>query len=478
MGISISLEPRIPSVQTPKIERRFSFSGVHAESSRFGSHCPARITDARTYATIMCRDPCSLVPHVLDRSLPQARVSLESARAEKRVADADTLQDKVDILEAAQAWERRKLVVTKLATLQDNYAILQEHGYTPWFKHRVLFTTRVATELLNAKDIPAWIKAVTPISRRPILPPPEWDCGAPTFMALFFEYSDMSEEDQKTNAFVLTSWQDSIINDVFLRYLSEEQKQGHDPVVAAEAWEMAEAFLTEAQKVPQERCPEYLKDSLKEVMRTFLGMVALLSPKPNALGSTPFDVDWLLDRQTIDQADTINSSGLKLKKSITKRIKKTPFWKQMATDYDQTSGAYATHGEDILHLEQLAARIMAEWETKQRHTQKYEASAKFKDDFAHIMEKTVENIARWQEDLRPGATTDLEELVVKLADMLTAALRLLLEGSDADVEDRSRALDTLRAISVMLPLLRGKSGLSEKLLQTVAGLLASWSEKD
>lgn len=176
---------------------------------------------------------------------------MKSAMAEKRTADIDQLQDKIDILEAAQAWEEKKITTMKVSLLQENYMILAEHNFAPWLKQRAIFTTRIAVELLDSSDFHGWILAVFPVSKKKILPPPEWECGTPTFFPLTIEYGALSQEDQQQATHVLAGWQDSVLNDSLLRLMSDEGNEG--------VWRVTELFLTKARECGEDRIPEWLR---------------------------------------------------------------------------------------------------------------------------------------------------------------------------------------------------------------------------
>lgn len=75
------------------------------------------------------------------------------------------------------------------------------------------FTGRVAGELLANKNIGAWIAAVFPVSRKPVLPPPQWEVGTPSFLPLIIEYGEFSEDDKAENIALIATWQDAILND-------------------------------------------------------------------------------------------------------------------------------------------------------------------------------------------------------------------------------------------------------------------------
>lgn len=94
-----------------------------------------------------------------------------------------------------------------------------------------------------------------------------------------------------------------------------------------------------------------------------MGFAALISPKPEPFGAKPIDVDWIVDRATVEQTETIASSNMKTKRSIIKRLKKEKAWQQMCSDYDRTSGAYATHTHtpDIRMLQTRTAELLESW---------------------------------------------------------------------------------------------------------------------
>lgn len=59
--------------------------------------------------------------------LAKALASLASAIAEKRTADVDKYQERVDIIEAASAWDLSFIGKKKPSDLQENYMILQDN---------------------------------------------------------------------------------------------------------------------------------------------------------------------------------------------------------------------------------------------------------------------------------------------------------------------------------------------------------------
>lgn len=170
--------------------------------------------------------------------------------AEKRTADIDQLQDKIVILEAAQAWEENNITTMKVSLLQENYMILAEHSFAPRSKQRAIFTTRIAVELLDSRYFDGWILAVVPLSKKKILPPPEWECGTPSFVTLMIEYGALTQEDQQEATHVLAGWQDSVLNDSLLRLMSDEGNEG--------VWRVTELFLTKARERGEDRIPEWL----------------------------------------------------------------------------------------------------------------------------------------------------------------------------------------------------------------------------
>lgn len=237
-------------------------------------------------------------------------------------------------------------------------------------------------------------------------------------------------------------------------------------------WSMAETFLKEAQKLPKGRVPEFMAKPFEEITRTFLGFVGLLSPRPQALQSAAADVDWILDRTTLEQMGTISESSLRVKKSVVKRLKKGEFWKQMCNDYDEIAGAYAAHGQGVLKLEKDVLNLSQAWQD----TAAEQNPKALEEAFGGILKSVAESISTWREDLRSGATVDLEVALLNLMRTVVGTRRGVLETSQ-DVDLRSAALNGLRAIDSVLPLLVAKGNTVSEFQQEVGGLLAAWAEK-
>lgn len=346
------------------------------------------------------------------------------------------------------------------------HAPSEEHNFTPPLRHRAMFTNRLACDVMKAKDIGAWLKAVFPLSKKPILPPPQWSCGTPAFLPLLIEVDALSEYERNEQGLaVMSGWQNAILNDTFLNFMAEDDGEA--------MWALVEAFLKAFREVPKQRIPTWFCNVYKDVGRTLLGFAGLISPRPDALGSTPKDVDWLLDRATVEQTETIGNSLIKINKSIKKRLEKDDIWKQAVSDYDETAGAYTTHGRDLLNLELQAQELLERWLKPDCTTVDEDLP-----QLMQIMHSVVKDLTLWRQDLRSGATSYLEELCLQLSKVVIKASREVLEGKP-EVTDRTAALDRLRKMSEALPMLNGKgTGLAAQLQQDARAMLAAWSEKD
>ena len=374
-----------------------------------------------------------------------------------RTQDVDDSQERLDLLQAAEAWHRSRIVKSTIKDLHINYKLLSKFNHTVPFCNRLIYTKRIACESQRGEDVGKWFTCIWPFTQT--VPAPLWEFDGPSFSSLVTEILAGDNKSYLTDLHGGDSfgqvWQSCILNDNFLAWMDDESKH---PLL----FEMVSTYLTEFDKGHNDQeLPEFLSVAWMEVHKVFLGLAALLSPKPNIFGSDTEDVAWLRDAGT---TGTLNDSTIKAKKSILKRIQRSPF-SLLVTEFRKTESVVAEYGSTMVDLESRLQVLK-------------EADFEDEDEPIEILEKFVTNIKSWQKDLRKGATDDIETLVLDLLTHKVSSIsdRLVAEKSPAK---RALLVKSLEQVSPILKLL-GPSlarGMQDT-LQRAMNLKETWSAKD
>ena len=263
----------------------------------------------------------------------QATTKRDKAIKAKQTSEVDEQQEKLDLLNAAEVWQRGRLLKANFSEIQLNHKVIMKAKSLESlpFLNRLILTKRVTMEHLRASDT-SWIASVWPWDDS--VPPSPWECSAPTLKALVGELerkeSEYDDGDMLNGETFAQNWQQCFLNDEVLSWMDDETK--HHQLLKQITLFLQLVITKETMTddgIYDIKPPACLDQAFSEVVRVFRGLAALMCPKPGHLRSTKDDVDFLRD---IGTNGTLGTTGVKIKKSLLKRLTRKPF-QTFVTDF-------------------------------------------------------------------------------------------------------------------------------------------------
>ena len=178
-------------------------------------------------------------------------------------------------------------------------------------------------------------------------------------------------------------------------------------------------------------------------------------------GGSDEDVSYIRDSGT---TGTISESSIKIKRSLSERLKKEP-WNTIMDNYEKVKGPSEVHGPIMLDLQHKAQELL-------------DIECEDQDLVLDLFKKFAASIKEWQADLnvRGVGTKHVEEVVLKVVRFVYTAHRAALES---DQTPQAMRTDALAKVHLMLPVLKLFSTKEGKdLLQQASDLSATWGDKD
>jgi hypothetical protein len=318
----------------------------------------------------------------------------------------DLLTIKRKTLTAAEAWHYQRVVKgsANIAELQASAKVLANLNMEIPFGHRLAFTLRVARESMQNGRIGQFVDMLWPIETTKTLPPPSWDCSSAKLLSLALEFgaAEPGERDELLSELPTQldiQWADAIVTDHFLTLLDNS---GSTP---APLEEFLTTFLRKVGEFEEagsaaEKLPEWLAVMFDQVVKTLRGIAALLFPTPGALESTEDHVNFVLCN-TLAGEDNLESSQLRVRSSIVRRLKQLPQWVASSEDYIKALSTSGLHLESLQSLSDTAADVLESFEYQATSTSESTVEPRKKQFFIDLLGKLPPMIA----DLRLAEAT-------------------------------------------------------------------------
>ncbi len=116
-----------------------------------------------------------------DHSRPKVILRIKVAETQGLNNEFQNLTILKEVAESACAWQASKVLTSCTNDLKTFASILMEHGYELPHEQRVLFTQKVALDLLSTGQIDKLVVVLAPLQHLESADVDSWDIDAPTF---------------------------------------------------------------------------------------------------------------------------------------------------------------------------------------------------------------------------------------------------------------------------------------------------------
>lgn len=348
---------------------------------------------------------CNRPWHVLAVSLPviyfpTTKYRIRAAKLDEGTVERSELELVLLVADACRQLQQDKILLADIWELKQNLEVAATNDIELPRQHKSAVTRRLLCAALPDLDdeskIHAWAERAWPWSEASAKLP--WQYSTPTFAKCAPEESD-SQQDFK--AFMET-WHATIFNDDWMRAWIDAGSDGAGP---QRLIQLASALLTAVASSPAP--PEWAAAIWQPVVSIMRGIMAVCCPTPRVFATTLKDVDYLIpDAKTSPMLMAISKVG----RILLNHVKTDRLWTSRKQSYISVAGAEATHGREVAEATCTVKEILLHSHTTLSDESLKQKKLRIFMEFAH-------KHPSWKKALRPQATDQLQQLVMKAVEM-------------------------------------------------------------
>jgi hypothetical protein len=343
--------------------------------------------------------PATRQPPALPQFAPTTKYRVRASKLEDGTVEKSELELVLLVADTCRQLQVEKILVADIWELKQNLEVAATNDIELPAQHKCAVARRLLSAQLPDMDtdseLIAWAQRAWPWSEASAALP--WQISAPAF-AKCAPKESTSQQDLKAFA---ESWHATIFNDDWMRAWTDAGSDGASP---QRLIKLADSFMTVfASSAPP---PEWAADVVwQPVVHIMRGIVAICCPTPGLHGASLKDVEYLIpEAKTSPMLNSISKVG----RILLNHVKTDKLWTARKESYISVAGAEATHGRKVAKATCTAKEVVYNGDgLSAEHLQQK------KDG---LLTMFVKEHPSWQTALRPQATDQLQELVMKIVE--------------------------------------------------------------